>query len=103
MLLSGMGDRKKMATEIVIAMGPKHQFRDRKEKGYNEENVSNEEPEEFGEYHAMAEELMDGVAAKDSNRIASVLRAFAAKFEPSHGESEKEWNEAEEEEGEGKY
>jgi len=71
------GKDKKAALEIVIAMGKKKPFSDRKENGYSESEVSKEEPDtEYSEYTAMAEEMMSAFENKDTEALASILKAY---------------------------
>ena len=71
------GKDKKAALEIVIAMGKKKPFSDRKENGYNENEVSKESPDkEYSEYTAMAEEMMGAFEKKDIDALASILKAY---------------------------
>ena len=73
--------------EIVIAMGKKQPFSDRKEKGYNENEVSKEEPEsEYSEYTAMAEEMISAFEKKDIDSLASILKAYHSMTPPQMDE-----------------
>lgn len=96
MLLSKLGDKNKKAMDIVIAMGPgKKPFKDREEKGYNEEIVSKERPDtSMDEYNMIADEMMNAFKDGSVEKLAGILKAFASKFEPMGAEMPEEEMEA---------